>query len=79
MRVAVQEALSAARAFRRSNQPTKFQKIKLQETKTYITKKFSTMYFSEKMSIKQNSDTNFPPLERSPRKVWCKYDFHYVI
>ena len=31
MRVAVQKALGAARAFRCSNQPTKLQKIKFQE------------------------------------------------
>ena len=34
MRVAVQKAFSTARAFRRSNQPTKFQKMKFQEKKT---------------------------------------------
>ena len=48
MRVALQKALSAARAFKRSNQPTEFLKRKFQEKKN-ITKKFSTTNFTEKM------------------------------
>ena len=35
MRVAVRKAFSATRAFRRSNQPTKFQKMKFQEKKKH--------------------------------------------
>ena len=79
MRVAVQKALRAARAFKRLNQPTKFQKIKFQDKKKYIKKKFSTTNSSEKISIKQSSDINVPPLGKSPRKVWCNYDFHHLI
>ena len=74
-RVAVQNALSAVRALRRSKQPTKFQKIKFQEDKTDITQKFSTTNSHETMLIKQSSDNKVPPLEKSAGKSMEKFAF----
>ena len=66
MKVAVQKALSAARVFKRSKQPTKFQKIKFQEKKNIHHEKI--LY--DKFKWKNVDKTKF-------RHNWT--DFHYVI